>query len=63
MTSPVVPMPSPEEQNKAATLTAPNTAMLAPILGMYAFAAATFIVAARMAHWYGTAHSAIVLFP
>ena len=33
------------------------------ILGLYAFAAATFIVAARMAHWYGTNQSAIVLFP
>jgi succinate-acetate transporter protein len=33
------------------------------ILGMYAFAAATFIVSARMVHWYGNAQSAIVLFP
>ena len=33
------------------------------ILGMYAFAAATFLVAARMAHWYGNNQSAIILFP
>jgi uncharacterized protein len=38
-------------------------ATLPSILGMYAFAAATFIVAAHMAHWYGNAQSAIVLFP
>lgn len=33
------------------------------MLGMYAFAAATFVVAAHMAHWYGTGESASVLFP
>lgn len=63
MTRSVVPMPSPQEEGVAATRT--HLASVAPpsILGMYAFAAATFIVAARMAHWYGNAQSAIVLFP
>lgn len=33
------------------------------ILGLYGFAAATFMVAANMAHWYGNANSAIYLAP
>lgn len=33
------------------------------ILGLYGFAAATFIVAARMAHWYGNEGSIVYLFP
>jgi succinate-acetate transporter protein len=33
------------------------------ILGMYAFAAATFLVATHMVHWVGTAQSTLVLFP
>ncbi|HEY6339812.1 MAG TPA: GPR1/FUN34/YaaH family transporter [Candidatus Sulfotelmatobacter sp.] len=41
----------------------PAAFALPSILGMYALAAGTFIVAAHMAHWYGTAQSAIVLFP
>ncbi|MGA7909238.1 MAG: GPR1/FUN34/YaaH family transporter [Candidatus Sulfotelmatobacter sp.] len=58
MTSSVVPMPRPQGEGAAATAVA-----LPSILGMYAFAAATFIVAAHMTHWYGNAQSAIVLFP
>ncbi len=33
------------------------------ILGLYGFAGATFMVAANMAHWYGTANSPIYLAP
>jgi uncharacterized protein len=65
MTSQVVPMPNSQASGAigSATRTALNAGALPSILGMYAFAAATFIVAAYMAHWYGTAQSAIVLFP
>ncbi len=62
MTSSVVPMPSPQGEGVALRRSHP-TAALPSILGMYAFAAATFIVAAHMAHWYGNVQSAIVLFP
>jgi uncharacterized protein len=61
MTGSVVSMTaSPQEENRV--LRSPDS-LLPSILGMYAFAAATFIVATRMAHWYGNAQSAIVLFP
>ncbi len=33
------------------------------ILGLYGLAAATFIVGANLAHWYGTAVTPLVLFP
>ena len=33
------------------------------ILGLYGFAGATFMVAAHMAHWFGTAQTDLVLFP
>lgn len=33
------------------------------ILGLYGFAGATFMVAAHMAHWFGSAQSAMVLWP
>jgi uncharacterized protein len=62
MTSQVVPMPNPQDESRMAVPSA-RSGSLATILGMYAFAAATFIVAAHMAHWYGNAQSAIVLFP
>jgi uncharacterized protein len=63
MTSHVVPMPGPQEEGLVATRASRGAAALPSILGMYAFAAATFIVAAHMAHWYGNLQSAIVLFP
>jgi uncharacterized protein len=63
MTSQVVPMPNPQEDTRLVTYTSRVATGLPSILGMYAFAAATFIVAAHMAHWYGNAQSAIVLFP
>ena len=62
MTSQVVPMPNPQTTGMA-TRPALNAGMLPSILGMYAFTAATFIVAAHMAHWYGNAQSAALLFP
>jgi uncharacterized protein len=63
MTNSVIPMPgSQRERDRRAASDSPATG-LPSILGMYAFAAGTFIVAARMAHWYGNTHSAIVLFP
>ena len=63
MTNPVVPMPSPQQDAGPVTRTSREAAALPSILGMYAFAAATFIVAANMAHWYGDVQSALVLFP
>src|SRR5215472_15146898 len=33
------------------------------ILGLYGFAGATFIVAAHMAHWFGTSQTDMVLWP
>jgi uncharacterized protein len=63
MTSQVVPMPNPQEESRPWVRTSRGATALPSILGMYAFAAATFIVAARMANWYGNAQSAIVLFP
>lgn len=33
------------------------------ILGLYGFAGATFMVAAHMAHWFGTAQTSMVLWP
>ncbi len=33
------------------------------ILGLYGFAGATFMVAAQMAHWFGTAQTTLVLVP
>jgi hypothetical protein len=47
MTSSVVPMPMPQAQNTAAALTYPLGVSMPSILGMYAFAAATFIVGTR----------------
>jgi uncharacterized protein len=63
MTSQVVPMPNLQEEGRLSIRPSRGANMLPSILGMYAFAAATFIVAAHMANWYGSAHSAIVLFP
>jgi uncharacterized protein len=61
MTSTVVPMPDAEgadRTQKALAKFAPSS-----VLGMFALAAATFVVSARMTHWYGNLHSAFVLFP
>lgn len=33
------------------------------ILGLYGFAGATFMVAAHMAHWFGSSHTALLLVP
>jgi succinate-acetate transporter protein len=33
------------------------------ILGLYGFAGATFMVAAHMAHWFGSSHTALLLAP
>ena len=63
MTSSVVPISKSQEEVQQAMRPPLAVAALPSILGMYAFAAATFIVAAHMAHWYGNAQSAIVLFP
>jgi succinate-acetate transporter protein len=63
MTSSVVSMPNPQGEARLATRLPLSGAALPSILGMYAFAGATFIVAAHMAHWYGNAQSAMVLFP
>lgn len=59
MTSQVVPMMSPQGSGLTTRSTSPAST-LPSILGMYAFAAATFIVAAYMAHWYGHTQSAVV---
>lgn len=62
MTNPVIPMPQKEEQR------APGQVFLQPIaapsiLGLYGFGGATFIVAANMAHWFGSSQSALYLAP
>ena len=61
MTSTVVSMPS----SKGGKLTHMALAKIAPpsILGMYAYAAAAFVISARWVRWYGDAQSAAVLFP
>jgi uncharacterized protein len=61
MTSTVISMPSSEGEK----LTHIALARIAPpsILGMYAFAAAAFVVSAGWVHWYGDAQSPAVLFP
>jgi len=61
MTSTVISMPSSE----GGKLTHMATARIAPpsILGMYAFAAAAFVVSAHWVHWYGDPQSPAVLFP
>lgn len=61
MTNTVVSMPSPGPDDRTHTA----LAKFAPpsVLGMFALAAATFVVSARMTHWYGNLHSAFVLFP
>jgi uncharacterized protein len=63
MTSQVVPMPNPQGESGLLTRASRSAATLPTILGLYTFVAATFIVAAHMAHWYGNAQSAAVLFP
>jgi uncharacterized protein len=64
MASSVVSMPTSEHGDSGVGLRRSLEAVALPsILGMYAFAAATFLVGARMAHWYGNAQSALVLFP
>ncbi|MGD0466960.1 MAG: GPR1/FUN34/YaaH family transporter [Terriglobales bacterium] len=63
MTSSVFPMPRHQGEGTPVTRTHPAASALPPILGMYSLAAATFVVAAHMAHWYGNAQSAAVLFP
>lgn len=63
MASSVVSMPNPQDEGRFGRRNSPVSTALPSILGMYAFAAATFMVAARMAHWYGNSHSAVILFP
>jgi succinate-acetate transporter protein len=63
MTASVVPMSSTQEGNRLMARASQSAITLPSILGMYTFAAATFIVAAHMAHWYGNVQSAMVLFP
>ena len=65
MTSQVVPMSDPQQAGSVERKARAALEMVVPpsILGLYAFAAATFIVAAHMAHWYGNNQSAMVLFP
>ena len=50
-----------ENQPRAEVLLQPFAAP--SILGLYGFAAATFMVAANIAHWYGNDHSALYLTP
>jgi uncharacterized protein len=61
MTSTVVSMPNPEG-GKLTHLALARTA-LPTILGMYAFAAAAFVISARWVHWFGDPQTAAVLFP
>jgi len=62
MTNPVIPISQqPEAQAPASVFLQPIAAP--SILGLYGFAGATFIVAANMAHWFGTSSSALYLAP
>ena len=68
MTNPVVKMPAttmPEmpvtPENRAEVLLQPIAAP--SILGLYGFAAATFMVAAHIAHWYGSSNTELYLAP
>ncbi|MGA9977283.1 MAG: GPR1/FUN34/YaaH family transporter [Candidatus Sulfotelmatobacter sp.] len=63
MTSSVIPMPNSQGESPAVSRNRAPAFALPSILGLYAFAAGTFIVAALMAHWYGSAQSAIIVFP
>ena len=63
MANPVTPFP-----RAGAELDAPPRIFLQPItapsiLGLYAFAGATFMVAAHMAHWYGNTQTDLFLAP
>ncbi len=62
MISQVVPMPN-SQTGGLTTVPARRIGAPSSILGLYAFAAATFVVAAQMAHWYGAAQNAIFIFP
>ncbi len=60
--TPIRPMPElvaeqPRTQISLQPIAAPS------ILGLYGFAGATFIVAAHMAHWFGTSQTNMVLWP
>lgn len=63
MSNPVTPFPRTGAESEAPPriylqpITAPS------ILGLYGFAGATFMVAAHMAHWYGTAQTDLYVAP
>jgi succinate-acetate transporter protein len=60
--SPIRQMPEKVEEQRQAHIWLQPVA--APsILGLYGFAGATFMVAAHMAHWFGTAQTSMVLWP
>lgn len=63
MASSVTPFPRPEanEPSPAQIFLQPISAP--SILGLYGFAGATFMVAAHMAHWYGSAQTDLYLAP
>lgn len=60
--TPIRQIPEPIEELPRAQISLQPVA--APsILGLYGFAGATFMVAAHMAHWFGTAQTSMVLWP
>lgn len=63
MTNSIIPMPGFEENNRPSARGSLSALVPASVLGLYAFAAATFLVAARMTQWYGNTQSALILFP
>jgi len=65
MPNPVIRMPT---QTSGTEPVAPAEVLLQPIaapsiLGLYGFSAATFMVAANIAHWYGSSTTALYLAP
>jgi len=64
MTSSIVSMPKSQVEEGSMGIRASLDPVVSPsILGMFAFSAAAFLIGAHMAHWYGSAQSALVLFP
>jgi len=68
MPNPVTKMPAPVTPEMAGTPENRAEVLLQPIaapsiLGLYGFAAATFMVAAHIAHWYGSSNTELYLAP
>jgi hypothetical protein len=63
MATPVIPIPHEEKEESAPAQIFLQPVAAPSILGLYGFAGATFMVAAHMAHWYGTTTTDFYLVP